>query len=71
MSIFNRRNALLGWGVWQLTKVAAKRKAKEAVPGAGDHAGLNKSAMATIAAGIVAALFFWRKKSEESSSTVS
>ncbi len=71
MSIFNRRNALLGWGVWQVTKIAAKRKAKQAAPGTGDHAGLNKSAIAGIGAATVAALLFWRKKSEESSTTTS
>jgi hypothetical protein len=71
MSIFNRRNALLGWGVWQATKLAARRKAKQAVPGAGDHARLNKTAIAGIGAATLAALLFWRKKSEESSSPVS
>jgi LPXTG-motif cell wall-anchored protein len=68
MSIINRRNAVLGWGVWQLTKVTARRKAKQAVPGTGGHAGLNKSALAGIGAATVAALLFWRKKSEDSSS---
>ena len=38
MSIINRRNAVLGWGVWQITKRVARRKAREAVPGTGDHA---------------------------------
>jgi LPXTG-motif cell wall-anchored protein len=71
MSIFNRRNALLGWGIWQVTKIVAKRKAKQAVPGTGDHAGLNKGMIAGIVAATVAAVLFWRKKSEESSSPVS
>lgn len=69
MSIFNRRNALLGWGVWQMTKIAAKHKARQAVPGTGEHAGLNKGAIATIGAATAAALIFWRKKSEEESSS--
>jgi hypothetical protein len=68
MSIINRRNAVLGWGVWKITKAVGKQKAKEAVPGPGDHGGLNKSAIAGIGAATVAALLFWRKKSEESSS---
>jgi hypothetical protein len=68
MSIINRRNAVLGWGIWKLTKAVGKQKAKEAVPGPGDHAGLNKGAIATIGAATVAALLFWRKKSDESSS---
>jgi hypothetical protein len=71
MSILNRRNALLGWGVWQVTKIVAKRKAKQAVPATGDHAGLNKSALAVVGAATVAAVLFWRKKSEESSSPAS
>jgi hypothetical protein len=32
MGIVNRRNALLGWTVWQVGKRVAKRKAKQAVP---------------------------------------
>ena len=63
MGIINRRNAVFGWSVWQIVKRVGKRKAKEAVPGTGDHAGLNKSAIATIAAAIGGGLFFWRKKS--------
>ena len=69
MSIINRRNAVLGWSVWQITKRVARRKAKEAVPGTGDHARLNKGAIATLGAATVAALLFWRKKSDESPSS--
>ena len=66
MSIFNKRNAVLGWGVWQVAKGVAKRKAKEATPGTGDkHTRLKKSAVAGAAAAALAALLFWRKKSEE------
>ena len=68
MGIMNRRNAVLGWGVWKIGKRVARQKAKAAVPGTGEHAGLNKSAIATILATIGGALFFWRKKSDESSS---
>jgi len=32
MGIVNRRNAVLGWTVWQVGKRVAKRKAKAAVP---------------------------------------
>jgi hypothetical protein len=63
MGIVNRRNAVLGWSVWKVGKKFAKRKAKAAVPGTGEHAGLNKSAIATIAASVGGVLFFWRKKS--------
>ena len=69
MSIINRRNAVLGWGIWQVAKAASKRKAKQAVPGKGGHAGLNKGAIASIGAATVAALLFWRKKSDGSLSS--
>ena len=69
MGIFNRRNAVLGWGVWKVAKKIGKRKAREAVPGTGEHAGLNKSAIASIFAAIGGALWFWRKKSDESTTT--
>ncbi len=69
MGIFNKRNALLGWGVWKFAKRAGRRKAREVVPGTGEHAGLNKSAIASIGSAIAAffgALWFWRKKSDQS-----
>jgi hypothetical protein len=69
MGIVNRRNAVLGWGVWKIGKAVGKRKAKQAVPGTGDHAGLNKSALATIGAATAAAVFFWRKKSDDTPSS--
>ena len=71
MGIINRRNAIFGWSVWQVAKRLGKKKAREAVPGAGEHAGLNKSAIATIAAAIGGALFFWRKKSGDETTTTS
>jgi hypothetical protein len=68
MAIFNKRNAVLGWGVWKVAKLFGKRKAKAAVPGTGTHAGLNKSAIASIFATIGGVLWFWRKKSDDNSS---
>ena len=65
-TIVNRRNAVLGWGVWKVAKRVGKKKARNAVSGMGDHAGRNKSALATIAATIGGVLFFWRKKSDGS-----
>ena len=35
--IINRRNAVLGWAVWKITKAFGKQKAKEAVPGPSDE----------------------------------
>ena len=68
MGIVNRRNAVMGWAVWKVAKRVGKKKARDAVPGTGDHAGLNKSAIATMAAAIGGALFFWRKKSGDTAS---
>jgi hypothetical protein len=64
MGVINRRNAVLGWTVWQVAKWLGKQKAREAVPGPGNHAGLNKPAIATIVAAIAGALVFWRKKTD-------
>jgi hypothetical protein len=69
MGIFNKRNAILGWGTWKVAKRFGRRKAREAVPGTGEHAGLNKSAIASIFAAIGGALWFWRKKSDETPSS--
>ena len=63
MGIFNKRNAVVGWGVLKVAKRVGKKKAREAVPGTGEHAGLNKSAIASIAAAIGGVIFFWRKSS--------
>ena len=68
MGIVNRRNAVLGWGVWKVAKRVGKRKVREAVPGTGDHAGLNKGALASMAAAVGGALWFWRKKSDDTAS---
>ena len=74
MSIINRRNAFafLGYLTWQGAKGIAKRKARSAVPGRGGYAGLNKSAIASIAASIATVggvFWFWRKKSEQAPAT--
>jgi hypothetical protein len=64
MAVINRRNAVLGWTVWQVSKRVIKKKAREAVPGTGDYAGLNKGAIATIVVAIVGVLVFWRLKAD-------
>ena len=69
MGIINRRNAVLGWGVWKVAKKLGKRKARTAVPGTGDHAGLNKSALASIFAAVGGAVWFWRKKTDGTASS--
>ncbi len=60
MSIVNRRNAVLGWGVWQVTKGVAKRKAKSATPTV-EGRRPNKSLIAVGIASAVGALTFWRR----------
>jgi hypothetical protein len=64
MGIVNRRNAVLGWGVWKIAKRVLKSKAKAAVPGTvEDTMRPNKGAIATAVAALGGALWFWRKKS--------
>ena len=61
MGIVNRRNAILGWGVWKLGKRFAKRKAKGATPSV-ESGRPNKSMLAVGLAGLAGALTFWRKR---------
>jgi hypothetical protein len=66
VGIVNRRNAILGWTVWQFGKRMAKRKAKEAVPKVdAESKRPNKPAIVAGLMGLGAALMFWRKKSSE------
>ena len=71
MGIVNRRNAVLGWTVWNVGKRVAKRKAKAVVPGtAEDSKRPNKPAIVSFLAAVGGALWFWRKKAGgESEST--
>lgn len=63
MTIVNRRNAILGWGVWQVGKMTAKRKAKQALePDNGRRPGKGAAALAALAAAGGAALI-WRRRS--------
>jgi hypothetical protein len=68
VSIVNRRNAVLGWGVWKLGKRAAKKKAQSAAPTV-EGGRPNKSLVAVMVAGLAGALTFWRKKRSGTSST--
>jgi LPXTG-motif cell wall-anchored protein len=56
MSIFNKRNALIGWIVLKL----GKRKAKQSAPSKGTAA--KAGAAAGGAAAVGTGLLFWRKK---------
>ena len=67
MSIVNRRNAVIGWGVWKLGKRFVKRKAKSATPTVEDGRP-NKSLIAVAIASAVGALTFWRRHRTSESS---
>jgi hypothetical protein len=63
MAILNRRNAILGWSVWQVSKLAAKRKAKQAAPGRVDDTRRpNNGAIVSALAAAGGALWFWRRR---------
>jgi hypothetical protein len=63
MGIVNRRNAVLGWTVWQVGKRVAKKKAKGAVPTVDPETKRpNKPAIIAGVAAIGGALMAWRKK---------
>jgi MYXO-CTERM domain-containing protein len=59
MGVLNRRNAVLGWAVWNASKIAAKRKAKSAVS---TDTGRSKKSIAAGLAALGGALFFWRRR---------
>jgi hypothetical protein len=66
MGIVNRRNAVLGWTVWQVGKRAAKKKAMSAVPGVDRETKKpNKPAIVAALAAVGAGLMFWRKKGSD------
>ena len=55
----NRRNAVLGWAVWQVGKAAAKRKAQKAVKP--ENGRIGKKAIAGTLAAVGGAFYFWRR----------
>jgi hypothetical protein len=72
MGIVNRRNAVLGWTVWQAGKFAAKNKAKAAIPTVDrDTKKPNKPAILAGVAAVAAGLMFWRRKSSDAPPTPS
>ena len=64
MGIVNRRNAALGWAVWQVGKRVGKKKARGAAPSV-EGGKPNKSAIALLLAGLAGALAFWRRSSSD------
>ncbi len=66
MGIVNRRNAMLGWAVWQVGKRVAEQKAKSSVSTeGGKKKTLSKAAFIAGVAAVAGALVFWRKKSSD------
>jgi hypothetical protein len=73
MSIMNRRNAVLGWAVWNIATRVAKSKAKRAVPSGGDGktGWLKRGAVVGLGfAAATGAVLFWRKKSDDTAPVV-
>jgi LPXTG-motif cell wall-anchored protein len=60
MAVLNKRNAVLGWAVWNMSKRAAKRKARQTA--STDTARTKKGVAAGLAALGGASLFFWRRR---------
>ncbi len=61
MGIVNRRNAVLGWGVWSVSKRVLRRKAKGATPKVGGGRP-SKSLIAVTGAAVIGGLTFWRTR---------
>jgi hypothetical protein len=68
VSVFNRRNAVVGWLTWTVGKRILRKKAKAVKPTIDPESKRpNKSALALVLAGAVGALTFWRARSGDSS----
>jgi len=68
MSIYNRRNAALGWLSWLVAKRVLKKKVRQAVPGTVSGTKRpNKGAIATLVAVVVGLLWFWRRSGDDGS----
>jgi hypothetical protein len=64
VTVFNRRNAAVGWVAWAVGKRVLKRKAKDAVPSIDPESKRpNKSAIALLIASAVGLATFWRRRS--------
>ena len=66
MTVFNRRNAAVGWLAWAFRKRLLKHVARDAMPALDAKSKRpNKSALALAIAGIVGVATFWRKRSSD------
>ena len=71
MSVFNRRNAFIGWLVLTLAKPVAKQKARSAARKAGTKKGGAVAASVTAVGAAAAGLMFWRKRRSNGTPTES
>ena len=63
MSVFNRRNAAIGWLAWNGAKFVLRQKAKDVVPKIDTvRKRPNKSAIALLIAGTIGVAAFWRSR---------
>jgi len=62
MSLFNRRNAFIGWLAITLGKAIAKQKARAAARKAGTKKGGAVAAALAAVGAAAAGLMFWRKR---------
>jgi hypothetical protein len=68
VSVFNRRNAAVGWVAWAVGKRVLKKKAKDAVPAIdAETKRPNKSAIALLIAGAVGVASSWKRRSGDDS----
>jgi hypothetical protein len=65
MSMFNRRNALIGWATWTIVKQMARRKARQSahVDSSTARRIAIPALMTGAAAAVLAVLLFWRRRS--------
>jgi uncharacterized protein HemX len=68
MTIFNRRNAMIGWAAWSVGKQAMRLKAKGVVPSKGGGSGSGKRAVkvGVALAAAAGAVAFWRAQHRDS-----
>jgi hypothetical protein len=63
VSIFNRRNAFVGWLAWLFGKRVLKRKAAAVIPSVDPESKRpNRSAVALLLASAVGVATFWRRR---------
>lgn len=63
MGVINKRNAVLGWAVWNASKRVAKQKAKSAST---DGSRRPTKAVAAGLAALGGALWLWRRRQDDS-----